>query len=186
MRGSIYYWTVNTGQLMKIAPGAASPTLIFDSGDNTQLGTPAPAGYDNTMPPWATGGGGKRCVACHTVSKDGSTLAAIFEKNGSTASPWGTLDLTQSTPPVTQMTPYSSMTIFLGLSPDGAYAVHNDTLMTMKLANAKTGLPIASALDAFADQGVRPAFSPGRQAPRLLDNRQRLLPGRVLPAPIST
>ncbi len=97
LRGSIYYWTDNTGQLMKIAPGATTPAIIFDSGPADQLGTPMPAGYDNTTPPWATGGNNKRCVACHTVSKDGSTLAAIFEKTGSTASPWGTVDLTQST-----------------------------------------------------------------------------------------
>ncbi len=160
LRGSIYYWTVNTGQLMKIAPGATTPTVIFDSGPADQLGTPAPTGYNNTVPPWSTGGNNKRCVACHTVSKDGSTLAAIFEKNGSTASPWGTVDLSQASPSVVQMSPYTSTTIYLGLSPDGAYAVANDAAMTMRLANAKTGLPIASALDGFTDHVCDPAFSP--------------------------
>jgi len=161
LRGSIYYWTVNTGQLMKIAPGAATPTLLFDSGSNTAIGTPAASGYTGTpSPPWATGGNGKRCVACHTVSKDGSTVAAIFEKTGSTASPWGSVDLTQSPPAVEQMTPYASTTIFLGLTPDGSYAVANDTTMTLALANAKTGAPIASALDAFTDSTCDPAFSP--------------------------
>jgi hypothetical protein len=94
------------------------------------------------------------------VSKDGSTLAAIFEKNGSTASPWGTIDLTQSTPPVTQMTPYTSTTIYLGLSPDGTYAVANDVTMKMGLANAKTGASVASLLDGFTDHTCDPAFSP--------------------------
>ena len=145
---------------MKIAPGAATPTLIFDSGPADQLGTPTPTGYNNTVPPWASGGNNKRCVACHTVSKDGSTLAAIFEKTGSTASPWGTVDLTQSTPSVLQLTPYTSTTIYLGLSPDGAYAVANDMNMSMRLANAKTGAPIATALDGFADHVCDPAFSP--------------------------
>src|SRR6185437_9479407 len=48
LRGSIYYWAVNKGQLMKITPGSATPVPVFDSGDNTQLGTPAPANYDGT------------------------------------------------------------------------------------------------------------------------------------------
>jgi hypothetical protein len=160
LRGSIYYWAVNQGQLMKIAPGAATPAVVFDPGPPDQLGTPAPASYDGTTPPWETGGSGQRCVACHTVSKDGSTLAAVFEKTGSTASPWGTVDLTQTTPSVLQITPYTSTTIFLGLTPDGAYAVHNDAAMTMGLADAKTGAAIPSALDSITDSVCDPAFSP--------------------------
>src|SRR5206468_10741019 len=139
LRGSIYYWSVNTGQLQKIAPGASSPTIVFDSGAADQLGTPAPAAYNGAVPPWESGGNNKRCVACHTVSKDGSTIAAIFEKKGSTASPWGTVDLTQATPSVVQMTPYTSSTIYLGITPDGAYVVQNDVALTMRLLNAKTG-----------------------------------------------
>lgn len=159
LRGSIYYWAVNTGQLMKVAPGASSPSVVFDSGPFDQLGSPAPAAYNNTMPPWESGGNGKRCVACHSVSKDGSTIAAVFEKKGSTASPWGTIDLTQNPASVVQITPYNSTTIYLGLSPDGAFAVQNDLNMTMRLANAKTGVILPSALDGFADKTADPAFS---------------------------
>ncbi|MFO0612130.1 MAG: hypothetical protein U0414_06070 [Polyangiaceae bacterium] len=160
LRGSIYYWAVNTGQLMKIAPGAATPTVVFDSGAADQLGTPAPANYNGATPPWESGGNNKRCVACHTVSKDGSTIAAIFEKKGSTASPWGTVDLAASPPSVTQMAPYDSSTIYLALTPDGSKAVHNDVAMHMHLADAKTGAPIASALDGVSDLVADPAFSP--------------------------
>ncbi|MCA9595726.1 MAG: PD40 domain-containing protein [Myxococcales bacterium] len=159
LRGSIYYWAVNTGTLMKIAPGAGSPVPVFDPGPADQLGTPAPANYNNTTPPWESGGNNKRCVACHTVSKDGSTIATVFEKKGSTASPWGTVDLTQSTPSVTQITAYDSTTIYLAITPDGAYVVHNDLNMTMHLTDAKTGAPIASALDATSAV-ADPAFSP--------------------------
>jgi len=160
LRGTIYYWAVNTGTLMRIAPGAASPVPVFDPGPADQLGTPAPANYNNTVPPWESGGNGKRCVACHTVSKDGSTLATVFEKKGSTASPWGTLDLTQSTPQIQQISSYDSTTIYLALTPDGALAVHNDLNMSMHLANAKTGAAIASALDGIADKVCDPMFSP--------------------------
>jgi hypothetical protein len=160
LRGTIYYWAVNTGTLMRIAPGASSPTPVFDPGPPDQLGTPAPTGYNGTVPPWESGGNNHRCVACHTVSKDGSSIAAVFEKKGSTASPWGTIDLTQNPPSLLQITPYTSTTIFLGITPDGAYAVQNDLNMTMRLADAKTGTPIASALDGLADSVCDPAFSP--------------------------
>lgn len=159
LRGSIYYWAVNTGQLMKIPPGASSPTVVFDSGPADQLGTPTPANYNGAQPPWESGGNNKRCVACHTVSKDGSTIAAVFEKHGSTASPWGTIDLTQPTPSVTQITPYDSSTIYLGMTPDGAYAVQNDVNLTMRLADAKTGALVSSALDSQPDKIADPAFS---------------------------
>lgn len=160
LRGSIYYWAVNTGQLMKIAPGAKAPVVVFDSGPADQLGTPAPANYNGATPPWESGGNNKRCVACHTVSKDGSTIAAVFEKKGSTASPWGTIDLTQPSPSVVQMAAYDSSTIYLGITPDGAYAVENDVAMHMRLANAKTGALVPTALDAMPDKVADPAFSP--------------------------
>lgn len=160
LRGSIYYWAVNTGQLMKIAPGAASPELVFDSGPYDQLGSPAPANYDGFQPPWSQGINNKRCVACHTVSKDGSTIAAVLERKNQTPSPWGTIDLTANPPGVAQVSPYDSQAIYLGITPDGAYAVHNDVNFTMHLANAKTGAPVDSALDGIVDKVADPAFSP--------------------------
>jgi WD40 repeat protein len=160
LKGSIYYWAVNTGQLMKIAPGAATPVVVFDSGPYDQLGSPAPTNYDGSTPPWETGGNGKRCVACHAVSKDGSTIASIFEKKGSTASPWGTIDLTTSPPTTVQITPYDSTAIYLGLTPDGKQAVANNGAMQMNLVDTKTGAPIATALDTMADKVADPAFSP--------------------------
>jgi hypothetical protein len=160
LKGSIYYWAVNTGQLMKIAPAAATPTVVFDSGPADQLGTPAAANYDGSMPPWETGGNNKRCVACHAVSKDGSTIASIFEKKGSTASPWGTIDLTTTPPTTVQITPYDSTAIYLGLTPDGKQAVANNAALQMQLVDTKTGAPIPTALDSMADKVADPAFSP--------------------------
>ncbi len=160
LRGTIHYWAVNTGQLMRISPGAASPTVVFDSGPYDQLGSPAPSNYNNTVPPWESGGNGKRCVACHTVSKDGSTIAAVFERKGSTASPWGTIDLTAQPPSVQQITPYDSTAIYLGISPDGQYVIQNDVAMRLRLFAGPTGTPIASALDGYPDNVCDPAFSP--------------------------
>jgi len=160
LRGSIYYWAVNEGQLMKISPGASSPVPVFDSGDATQLGSPAPANYDGYTPPWSAGGGGKRCVACHTVSKDGSTAVAVFERKDNASSPWGTVSLSAATPQVVQMSSYDTSVDFLGLSPDGHYAVQNAGDFTMTLFDAQSGARIASFLDTVADHLADPAFSP--------------------------
>lgn len=158
LRGTIYYWAVNTGQSMKIGPGQSSPSVVFDSGMADQLGTPAPAGYDGTTPPWTSGVGGKRCVACHTVSKNGERLAGIFENKGDPQSPWGTVDIASATPSILQVSPYSSTALFIALTPDGAHAVHNDMNFTLHLADAATGAAIPSALDGYT-QVADPAFS---------------------------
>jgi len=161
LRGAITYWSVGQGQLMKISPGHRTPAALFDPGAAADLGTPAPAGYDQTMPPWSTGTNGNRCVACHTVSKDGSTAVSIFERKDAAPSPWGTLDLTtDGGPAVVQMSSYDTNALFVGLSPDGRYAVPNDTAFTLKLFDAHSGALIASALDGLTDKAADPAFSP--------------------------
>ena len=158
LRGTIYYWSVNQGQVLKIIPGASTPVSVFDSGDANQLGTPAPAGYNGATPPWEAGGGGKRCVACHTVSKDGTTLAAVFEKKGSTASPWGTVDTATGT--IGQVTPYTDNSIYLALSPTAKWVISNKADFRMALATASNGAPVASAFDGFPDGTADPVFSP--------------------------
>jgi len=160
LRGSIYYWAVNTGQLMKISPGSSSPSLVFDSGPYDQLGTPAPPDYDGYNPPWSQGVNNKRCVACHVVSKDGSRLASVFERKNTAPSPWGTIDLTLQDPKVIQVSSYQSETLFLALTPDGKVAVQSDKDLRMRMKDATTGASIASALDGIADKTADPAFSP--------------------------
>jgi hypothetical protein len=93
------------------------------------------------------------------VSKDGSTAVAVFERKDSAPSPWGTIDLSASPPGVVAMSSYATSTLFLGLSPDGSYAVHNEVNFTFGLVQAKTGAAVPSALDGMT--GVAdPAFSP--------------------------
>jgi WD40 repeat protein len=159
LRGTIYYWAVNTGQSMKIGPGESAPSIVFDSGAATDLGSPAPANYDGTEPPWTVGTGGKRCFACHTVSKNGERLAGIFERKSVPSSPWGTVDITTDPPSVLHVSAYESTSLFLALSPDGGLVVHNDNNFTLRLANATTGAAIPSALDGYT-QVADPSFAP--------------------------
>jgi hypothetical protein len=65
LTGTIYFWEVNTGNVVRLRPGDTAPEDFLQK----------PAGVT--------------CVACHSVSKNGSKLVASF--NGS-ASPWGTFD----------------------------------------------------------------------------------------------
>ncbi len=66
LAGTIYYWEVNSGNVVRIKPGDTAPENFLQK----------PSGVS--------------CVACHSVSKDGSTLVAAFHGG---YSPWGTFDL---------------------------------------------------------------------------------------------
>ncbi len=163
LRGTIYYWAVNLGQIVKINPGAAAPVPAFDPGVASQLGNPAPVGgYQNENPPWDSAGGGKRCVACHTVSKDGSTLAASFSacekaKTGC-ARPWGIVDT--ATEKIKLISTYQpAPAIYSALNPDGKRLVTDTTSFKMNMFDSATGAPIASALDGYSQVAV-PQFSP--------------------------
>ncbi len=65
LTGTIYYWEINTGNVVRLKPGDTGPENFIQK------------------PP------GISCVACHSVSKDGSTIAASFHGGWS---PWGTID----------------------------------------------------------------------------------------------
>jgi roadblock/LC7 domain-containing protein len=161
LRGTIYYWAVNQGQIVKINPGADKPVPAFDPGPYNQLGSPAPvSGYANQNPPWQQASGGHRCVACHTVSKDGSTIAAVFSAPtpvGGSAGPWGTVNSTSEQ--VQALGDYTAKVRFMALTPDGKYIVSNSDGFTMALGNATNGQPMASALDSMT-QMADPQFSP--------------------------
>ena len=158
LRGTIYYWAVNYGRSMKLAPGDSAAVPVWDSGPNTDLGTPAPANYDGTVPPWSLGSNGQRCVSCHTISKNGERLAGVFERKDSAPSPWGTVDLTANPPVLLQIQPYDTNTLFIALTHDGDLAVNNDVNFTFHLRNTDTGALIPSEVDAYSAV-ADPSFS---------------------------
>ncbi|MFO0632606.1 MAG: hypothetical protein U0168_07140 [Nannocystaceae bacterium] len=63
--GTIYYWEVNNGNVVRLKVGASAPEQFLQK------------------PPGVT------CVACHSVSADGTTLVASFHGG---YSPWGTFE----------------------------------------------------------------------------------------------
>jgi hypothetical protein len=65
LAGTIYYWEVNTGNVVRIKPGDTGPEYFIQKPE------------------------GVTCVACHSVSKDGQRIVASVQGG---ASPWATID----------------------------------------------------------------------------------------------
>jgi hypothetical protein len=158
LRGSIYYWSIADGEILKLDLTSNTVTPAFDTGSALTLGTPAPR--DSTTPaspPWEDVlPGDQRCVACHAVSKDGSTLGAIFSRDDS-AGPFGFVNV-----PGAQVQAIGSYTVngaFAALTPDGKLAVLNDNFMTLALADTSSGATLASLFDGQMNL-CDPVFSP--------------------------
>lgn len=164
LRGTIYYWAVSKGQIMKIGPGKDSPTPVFDSGSPADAGSPIPKG----APPNVTwdASGQKRCVACHTVSKDGSTLVSGFSATASLGTrPWGAVDLKQKDPnDLAKIVSFSDSTINsfgVTLTPDGKNVVAaTDPDNKLHFFDTKSGERLPSEIGKYTDQMADPMFSP--------------------------
>lgn len=89
LAGQIYYWAVNQGDVLRIAPGASAPEQFLQK------------------PPGTT------CLACHSVSRDGSTIVA--SQHGG-YSPWATFNSDGS-----NIFASDSASGFQAVSPDGAW-----------------------------------------------------------------
>jgi hypothetical protein len=157
LRGTIYYWAINQGQIFKIDLPTGTRSPVFDSGASSDLGSPAPFDVVSPLsPPWEDNGAGKRCVACHSVSKDGSTLTSIFSRQSSTG-PLGFVSIGSSQ--VTSVGDYQDNGTYDALSPDGSRSVLNFGTKTMQLLDTASAMPIPSALDGQSNL-CDPAFSP--------------------------
>lgn len=75
LRGSVYYWRIASGDIMRIRERASAPERVFP--DNVETGT---------------------CRGCHTISPDGSRLAFMY--NGGENPRAGIATAESPTPPV--------------------------------------------------------------------------------------
>lgn len=91
LAGTIYYWAVNQGDVLRIQPGASAPEQFIQK------------------PPGVT------CVACHSVSRDGSTIVAA--QHGG-YSPWATFN-----PDGSSIFASDSASGFQAISPDGQWVL---------------------------------------------------------------
>ncbi len=160
LSGTIYYWSISEGTIYSIDLTTGTRSPVFASGSSAAMGTPAP--FDDgapASPPWESNGTATpntRCVACHSVSKDGSTLSTVFSRAGSTG-PLGFVDIASST--ISTIGDYQDDGTYDALLPDGSRAVVNFSGKTMQLLDKATAMPVASALDGQANL-CDPTFSP--------------------------
>jgi hypothetical protein len=149
LRGAIYYWTTSAGgHMSRIRPGTGAMPEVLNGG---------------------------KCMGCHAVSADGSTLVAAVEGAGGTASsppgpnqsqdqvdgrPWVSFGL----PTVTAIKQSGVFAGNVAVNPDGKFVVFGD--QRLYLSDASTGQVLTgTGLDDFAlDPGMSglmtPAFSP--------------------------
>ena len=92
LAGTIYYWEINQGNVVRLKVGASAPENFIQK------------------PPGVT------CVACHSVSANGSTLVAAFHGG---YSPWGTFNTIDGSSIYAQNTASG----FQAISPDGGHVV---------------------------------------------------------------
>lgn len=129
LTGSVYYWEVNKGNVVRLNIGDTGPQTFIEK----------PPGID--------------CVACHSVSKDGSRIAAAF-KGG--YSPWNTIDA--ATGKVEYFPDVASG--FQAISPNGSHVIwgQSDETGALKLTtyNDKT---VLSTLTTPGGKPAHPVWS---------------------------
>lgn len=148
IRGAIYYWDLGGGRIVRIA------------GDGS--------GLEAFMPsPPARPGDGRRCVACHAVSHDGTRMAAELWDGGDFGAIFDlTLDLTGDPAP-TVVAPNVVRFLTATFSPDNRRLVANngnelflvDGATGARLTAGGAGLPAAGAANpAWSPDGAHVAF----------------------------
>jgi hypothetical protein len=141
IRGAIYYWDLGGGRIVRI------------SGDGS--------GLESFMPnPPARPGDGRRCVACHTVSHDGTRMAAEMWDGGDTGVVFDlTTDLTVDPAP-TVFAPGTVAFLTASFSPDNSRLLaNNGNALSLLDANTGVTLPVGGAgLPALGS--ANPAWSP--------------------------
>lgn len=129
LTGAVYYWEVNNGNVVRLT-----------------IGDPAPKQFIQKPPNVA-------CVACHSVSKDGSRIAAAFHGG---YSPWNTIDA--ATGAVLYYPDLASG--FQAISPNGSHVLwgQSDETGALKLTtfNDKT---VLSTLTTPGGKPVHPVWS---------------------------
>lgn len=128
LKGTIYYWRINGGRVVRIRPGAST--------------------FEDFLKPSA----GHGCIACHSVSKDGSTIAGAYDGGWS---PWVTFDAKTGN----EIHYSGTASGFQAISPDGALVVAGQSGGPMGLRDAKTGASYEPSGIGDVDGRVMPTFS---------------------------
>lgn len=129
LKGTIYYWRINGGRVVRIKPGDTAPDDFLKGSE------------------------GHGCIACHSVSRDGSTIAAAYDGGWS---PWVTFDATTGS----EIKYSGTASGFEAISPDGSLVVNGQSDGgPLRLNDAKTGASYDPSGVADFGLAVMPTFS---------------------------
>ncbi len=133
LKGTIYYWRINGGRVVRIKPGATAPDDFLKTTN-------------------ATGG----CVACHSVAHDGSTMVASYEKSGPLS--WVTFDVASGAEKYYGAGTNSG---FQAIAPDGSVVAVGQTSGGPLTLHTSAGASLEpSGLAAFGTTLAHPTFAP--------------------------
>jgi hypothetical protein len=115
--GTVYYWDLDAGKILRIRPGGV------------------PAAEEFFTPP-PEGGGSNRCVACHTLSRDGRKMAFEYYGGGNFG---GVADVETASVLVSPGVYRANYSTF---NADGTLLVTSTTAGQLTLRSAATGAPV--------------------------------------------
>ncbi len=134
LAGTIYYWEVNNGNVVRLKPGDTAPESFIQK------------------PP------GHTCVACHSVSKNGSSIVAALDGG---ASPWATFNAADGANTYSSGQPSG----FEAISPSGSHVLWGSWIdgsfnstgyLTLTASNSNTPL---TTLNPGGGAPAHPAWS---------------------------
>lgn len=129
LTGTIYYWEVNNGNVVRL-----------------KVGDPAPETFVQKPP-------GVECVACHSVSADGTTMVASFHGG---YSPWGTFETADGA----SIYATDTSSGFQAISPEGDFVVWGQTNGVANLSTSSSLAVLASLPMPAGGFPAFPAWSP--------------------------
>jgi hypothetical protein len=115
--GTVYYWDLDAGKILRIRPG----------------GTPAAEEFFSPPP---EGGGSNRCVACHTLSRDGRKMAFEYYGGGNFG---GVADVATA---AVIVAPGAYRANYSTFNADGTLLVTSQSDGQLTLRSAETGAPV--------------------------------------------
>ena len=137
--GAIYYWDLSDGRIQRIT----------SAGRESFMPSPPPRPAD-----------GKRCVACHTVSRDGRYMAAEMWDGGDFGAVFDlSIDLTADPAP-TVVAPTQYQALFSTFNPDASRLLIN-AQTHLSLVDTGTGAPVPALGSGLPAAGAaHPTWSP--------------------------
>ncbi len=125
LQGAIYYWSVDTENIMKFRMGEDSPKPLFDKSAFPEI----PQRTKNNV----------KCAGCHTIAPDGSSMALTFEGGNYDGRRTGIINVEAPYSPLIDPAEAKFYSRFQSFSPDSKYlAINADTYNNIDIIEVST------------------------------------------------